>query len=191
MRLFLDRDLTPGEMAGHSRFVIRIPYDIAHSRRAKAAAHSHIEYTDIPARLRPLPRHHIAHHGEATRKGCFAHRAGTVKRACIRPSRLRQPLIPLGLLPARSPVGETARYLHSDTCVNPQPRSGSRSLLRRRRHAPDRAHVWRNKLLRTTSIAGHRQPCHCQQHPTSSAFHKSWPRFSQTYRRATGILEKA
>lgn len=167
--------------SGHSRFVIRISYYIAHGRGTETRAYCHIKHSDILTRLWPLQPHHVAHHGETGRKTCLAHRAGTVERARIPAARLRQKLIPFGLLPTRRPIAETARYLQGNTRVDPLPRWGSRPFPGGR-HALDKAHAGRNQLLGTSGTARDHQPCYDRQHPTSKVFHLSHPRFSCPYR---------
>src|ERR1019366_8591604 len=137
--------------SGHSRFVIRIPYYIAYGSGAETRTYCHIEYSDVLARLWPFPRHRVAHCGETRRKCGLMHRAGTVERAPIPAAGLRHPRIPFGLLPARSPIAETARYLHGNTSVNPLPRCGSRRFPRGR-HAPDITHFRRKQFLGTAGI---------------------------------------
>jgi hypothetical protein len=181
--------------SARSRFVIRIPclmqipYYIANGRGAETRACRHIEDSDIFARLRSLTPRHVAHHGETGRKSCLIHCAGTVELARIRTAALRQPLIPLGPLPTRSPIAETAFYLHGHSSRNPQPRCGC-SRFPGRTHAPDTARDGRNQPLGTAGIA-HHQPCHDRQYPTSTALHWSHSRSSGPYGQGLGIREEA
>jgi hypothetical protein len=176
--------------SGRSRFVIRIPYYIADGRKTETRADCHIEGADKLTRLWPLPRHRVTQRGETGRKTSLSRRAGTIERARIPAARLRHQPISFGLLPACSPIAETARYLHGNTSVNPLPRWGSRRFPRDR-HAPDKAHFGRHQLLGTRAIARNHQHCNHRQLPISTAFHRSHPLFSGPYRRTVGIREKA